>query len=107
MRHGRGLASAVALAACTLAWSPPAAACVGGADLFYSAASSLLIVFLMSIVSLLSIRAATRAMGRMRRVQDGRGLRVGHVAAMVGVGIATASTIVSGGLLLALVLLVH
>jgi hypothetical protein len=107
MRNGRGLASAVALAACTLAWSPPAAACVGSADLFYSAVVSLLIVFLMSIVSLLSIRAATRAVGRMRRVRDSGGLRVGHVAAMVGVGIATASTIVSGGLLLAFVLLVH
>lgn len=80
---------------------------MSSAELFYSAATSLLLVFLMSIVSLLSIRAASRALGRMRRVRDSRGLWVGHVAAMLGVGIATASTIVAGGLLLALVLLAH
>jgi hypothetical protein len=109
MRNGRGLASAVALAASTLAWSPPAAACGTsglGAGMAWSLLPSLLIVFLMSVVSLLSMRAAVRAVSRMRRLQDSRGLRVGQVAAVVGLGISAASTIVAGGLLLGLVLLV-
>jgi hypothetical protein len=103
------LASAVALAAGTLAWSPPASACGGSgfsAGIAYSLLTALLIMVLMSIVSLASMRAAARAVGRMRGLRDSRGLRVGHAAIVLGLGISAASTIVSGGLLLALVLLV-
>ena len=107
MQHGRGLALAVALAVGTLAWSPPAWACMGGfgAGLFYAAMPSLLIVLLMSIVSVVSMRAAARAVRRMRGLRDSRGLRVGHAAIVLGLGISAASTILSGGLALALVLL--
>lgn len=94
----------------TLAWSPEVAACGGsgfGAAMALSLLPSLLIVLLMSLVSLLSMRAAGRAVGRMRRHRDSRGLRVGHVAVLVGLGISAASTIVSGGLLFALLLLAH
>jgi hypothetical protein len=98
----------MALAAGTLAWSPPASACGGsgfGAGLVFAALPALIIVLLMSIVSLVSMRAAARAVGRMRGLRDSRGLRVGHAAVVLGLGISAASTIVSGGLLLALVLL--
>ena len=111
MQDGRGLASVVTLAAAgTLAWSPPALACAGsgfGAGMMAPLLPSLLIVLLMSLVSVLSMRAASRAVGRMRRHRDSRGLRVGHGAVLVGLGISAASTIVSGGLLFALVLLIH
>ena len=110
MQHGRGLASAVALAVGTLAWSPPAWACGGsgfGAGMIFAAMPSVLIVLLMSIVSLVSMRAAARAVRRMRALRDSRGLRVGHTAIVLGLGIAAASTLVSGGFLLWLVLLVH
>ena len=106
MRNARGLASALALAASTLAWSPPAAAC-GDSGISAGLLSSFLIVLLMSIVSLLSMRAAVRAVGRMRRVRDTRGLWMGHAAAVLGLVIAWASTVVSGGLFLAFVLLLH
>jgi hypothetical protein len=108
MQHGRGVALAVALAG-TLAWSPPASACGGsgfGAGMVLAAMTSLLIVLLMSIVSLVSTRAAARTVGRMRALRDSRGLRVGHAAIVLGLGISAVSTILSGGLLLALVLLV-
>jgi heme exporter protein D len=108
MRHARGLASALALWGGSLAWSTPAEACgIGGigAGAWLAAAVSLLIVLLMSIVSLVSMRAAGRAVGRMRRQRDGRGLRVGHVAIVLGFGVSAVATILSGGLLLALVLL--
>lgn len=71
-----------------------------------SAVQALLIVLLMSIVSLLSMRAAGRAVRRMRQRRDSRGLRVGRFAIAMGFGISAASTIVSGGLLVALVLLI-
>jgi hypothetical protein len=99
-----------ALAAGTLAWSPPASACGGsgfGAGMIFFALPSVLIVLLMSLVSLASMRAAARAVRRMRGLRDSRGLRVGHAAIVLGLAISAASTIVSGGLLLALVLLVH
>lgn len=108
MRHGRGLASAVALAAILGAWSPPAAACGMsgiGAGAIAAAMQSLLIVFLMSVISLLSMRSAGRAVARMRQHRDGRALRVGRTAILVGFGISAAATVVSGGLLLALLLL--
>jgi hypothetical protein len=76
-----------------------------GAGALMGAIHSLLIVLLMSIVSLLSMRGAGRAVGRMRRRRDGRGLRVGHAAIVAGLGLSAASTIVSGGLLLGLLLL--
>lgn len=111
MQDGRGLALVVTLAAAgTLAWSPPAAACgtVGlGAGMALAMLPSLLIVLLISLISLLSMRAAGRAVGRMRRHRDSRGLRVGHGAVLVGLGISVASTIVAGGLLFALVLLAY
>jgi hypothetical protein len=109
MQHGRGLASAVALAAGTLAWSPPASACGGsgfGAAMIFAAMPSLLIILLISLVSLVSMRAAARAVRRMRGLRESRGLRVGHAAIVLGLVISAASTIVSGGLLLALALLV-
>jgi len=108
MQHRHGLASAVALAAGILVWSPPASACMGGfgAGLLYSLTSSLLIMLLMSIVSLASMRAAARAVRRMRGLRDSKGLRVGQAAIVLGMGISIASTVVAGGLLLALVLLV-
>lgn len=107
MRNGRGLALALALAAITLAWSPPAAACgmsALGPALAQAVLPSLLIVHLMSIVSLLSMRAAVRAVSRMRRLHDGRGLRVGQAAVVMGLGISAASAVVSGGLLVAVLL---
>ena len=96
--------------ASTLAWSPLAAACANGGFSAWEARSlthSLLIVLLMSVVSLLSMRAASRAVARMRRVRDSRGLRVGRVAAVVGLGISSVMAVISGGFLLLLVLLVH
>jgi hypothetical protein len=77
-----------------------------GAGAVVAVAQSLLIVLLMSIVSLVSMRAAGRAVGRMRRRRDSGGLRAGHIAIMVGFGVSAAATIVTGGLLLALVLVV-
>ncbi len=71
-----------------------------------AAAPSLLIVLLMSIVSLVSMRTAGKAVARMRRRKESRGLRVGHIAIMLGFGISAAATVLAGGLLLALVLLV-
>jgi hypothetical protein len=91
-----------------MAWSLPAEACgiSGiGAGAWIAAAHSLLIVFLMALVSLLSMRAAHRAVGRMWQRRPSAGLRAGHVAIMMGYGLSAATTIVSGGLLLALVLL--
>jgi len=98
----------LALAAVVGGWSAPAAACgMGGigAGMIAAAAQSLLIVFLMSVISLLSMRSAGRAVARMRRHRDGRGLRVGRAAILVGLGLSAAATILSGGLLLALLLL--
>jgi hypothetical protein len=108
MRHERGLASAVALAVVSWAWSTPAAACGisgFGASVIVAAAQSLLIVLLMSIISILSMRSAGRAVARMRQRRDGRGLAVGHAAIRVGLGLSVATTIVSGGLFVALFLL--
>jgi hypothetical protein len=108
MRHGRGLTSAGALAAVFGAWSAPAAACGTsgiGAGVIAAALPSLLIVCLMSVIALLSMRSADRAVARMRQHRDGRGLRVGRAAILVGLGISAAATIVSGGLLLGLLVL--
>lgn len=108
MRQASGRAAAWVLAVGSMAWSSPAAACGMsgiGAGAVVAAAQALLIVLLMSIVSLLSMRAAGRAVGRMRRRRDSRGLRVGHTGIMLGFGISAAATIVAGGVLLALVLL--
>lgn len=99
---------AVAFAAVSLAWSSPAAACGMsgiGAGAIAAATQSLLIVFLMSVISLLSMRSAGRAVARMRQHRDGRGLRLGRAAILVGFGISAAATILSGGLLVALLLI--
>lgn len=76
-----------------------------GAGALVAAAQSLLIVLLMSIISLLSMRSAGRAVARMRQHRDGRGLAVGHAAIRVGLGLSVGTTIVSGGLFVALLLL--
>lgn len=89
-------------------WSPTAEACglsAVGAGAAMAAAQALLVVLLLSVISLVSLRAASRAFGRMRAHRPGPGFRVAHVASLVGYGVSVIGTIVSGGLLLALLLL--
>lgn len=62
----------------------------------------LLMVFGISLVAVLSLRAANGAFRRMRASRTSVGLQVGHGAVTMGYALSIASTIVSGGLLLAL-----
>lgn len=75
-----------------------------GAGAVAAALQGLLLVFLLSLVGLLSMRGAARAFGRMTERRPSRGLRMARVAAQIGFGVSTVATVLSGGLLVALVL---
>lgn len=90
-----------------MAWSSPAWACglssigaIGAAAVMHV----LMMVFGISLIAVLSLRAATGAFRRMRAVRTGTGLELGHGLVTMGYALSIATTIVSGGLLLALVL---
>ncbi|MCA9705890.1 MAG: hypothetical protein KDK70_08595, partial [Myxococcales bacterium] len=90
------------------AWSPSAEACglgVIGRGAAAAVMPALLVVLLLSAISLLSLRAASRAFGRMLERRPSRGIRWARAATLVGYGISVLGTVVSGGLLLALGLL--
>jgi len=79
---------------------------MGGAISAVSVAYSLLIIFGISLIAVLSMRAAAGAFGRMRLRHPSRGsLKVAQFITTVLYAASVASTIVSGGLALALVLL--
>ncbi len=89
-------------------WSRSAAACgtgAMGAAAFGAAFQALLVVFLLSVISLLSLRAASKAFGRMREQRPGAGFKFAHMASLVGYGISVVGTVFSGGLMLALFLM--
>jgi hypothetical protein len=89
-------------------WSPAANACgTGGlgAGARMGVAQALLVVFGLSLISLLSLRAASRAFSRMREGRPGPGMKAAHVAATGGYVVSVVGTVLSGGLLLALLLL--
>lgn len=84
-------------------WSPTVHACgLGGGTggLMVGVVPGLMVVLLLSVISLLSLRSASRAFRRMRGRRPGRGLALAHVASLVGYGISVVGTVVSGGLLL-------
>lgn len=106
MQHGRGLAVAGAVGVAS--WSGAAQACgLSGAGMvgLASALQALLVVLLLSVISLLSLRAASRAFGRMLARQPSRGLRFARTACQLGYGFSILGTTVSGGLMVALLLL--
>lgn len=79
---------------------------MGGAISAVTVAYSLLIIFGISLIAVLSMRAASGAFGRMRLRNPSRGsLRVAQFITTVLYAASVASTIVSGGLALALALL--
>jgi len=89
-------------------WSRSADACgmggIGGSA-FAAAVQALLVVFLLSVISLLSLRAASKAFGRMREQRPGAGFKFAQGASLVGYGISVVGTVLSGGLMLALLLM--
>lgn len=90
-----------------MAWSSEALACgMSGVGAIGAAAviPVLLLVFGVSLVAVLSLRAAGNAFGRMRSVRPGTGLQLAHFVVTTGYALSIASTIVAGGLLLALTL---
>ena len=87
-----------------MAWSSDAWACGMGAFGAAALIQVLLLVFGISLIGVLSLRAAGGAFRRMRAVRSGVGLQVGHGLVTMGYAISIATTIVSGGILLALVL---
>lgn len=104
MGHSRGMA--IATAAGVMAWSPAALACGGSSAVaLFSIGYALLMVFLLSLVAVGSMRAARQAMLRMLARRGSTGLRVAtFMSTVLYVGSIT-TTILSGGLLLALVLI--
>ena len=87
-----------------MAWSSSALACGMGAIGAAAVINVLLLVFGISLVAVLSLRAANGAFRRMRAVRSGLGLQIGHAAITFGYGLSIASTVVAGGLLLAMLL---
>jgi len=89
-------------------WSRSAQACgmgAVGAGATAAAIQALLVVFLLSVISLLSLRTASRAFGRMRAHRPVAGIEFAHWASLVGYGVSVLGTVLSGGLILALLLL--
>lgn len=85
-------------------WSPTVRACGPGGltgGPMAGLVPGLMVVLLLSVISLLSLRSASRAFRRMRARRPGGGLALAHVASLVGYGISVVGTVVAGGLLLA------
>ncbi|MCX4242888.1 hypothetical protein [Paraliomyxa miuraensis] len=76
-----------------------------GAGAVAAAMQALLLAFLLSLVGLLSMRGASRTLGRMVERRPTRGLRAARLAARIGFGVSTLATVLCGGLLVAIVAL--
>ncbi|MCH9686488.1 MAG: hypothetical protein K0V04_33955 [Deltaproteobacteria bacterium] len=89
------------------AWSPAAVACGGSSGIWALGmlAYPLLVIFLLSLIALLSMRGASQAFGRMRKARPGGAMRAAHIGTGVFYVGSIITTVVSGGLMLALGLL--
>ncbi len=105
MQYGR--VAAMATTAMVFSFSPAAYACGGSSGLaaLASVGYALLMALLLSVIAVLSLRGASRALGRMRRVRPGRAIAAAHIGTSVLYALSIASTVLCGGLLFAGLLL--